>query len=65
MGLVSVAVACALPASAHAAVLYDQNNFDAGSVSLSDDFSVDTYDSQTADDFTVPVAQSDPEAPSA
>jgi hypothetical protein len=56
----SAALACALPASAQAAVLYDQTANPSGGNRGSNDYEPtnDSYDDQTADDFTVPGGQS-------
>ena len=51
VGLVCLAV----PASAGAAVLYDQNNNPGGSGTFSIDDGTDANDNQAADDFTVPA----------
>jgi hypothetical protein len=56
--IASMALACALPARAYGAVLYDQTDFPESGGSLSDDFDNNTLDTQLADDFSVPAGQS-------
>jgi hypothetical protein len=58
--IVGVALAGALPASAHGVVLYDQTDFAGVSAVTSTDYNPpnDSLDTQIADDFTVPPGQS-------